>query len=293
MKALIIAEHADVARELAGGARDLGADTVTAVCLGEEAECACDTMLKIEVPEGSLIDDAYLSLLPFAEDSEMVLVEATRRCKAIAGHLAAKLGTAAASATVGLSAEGARGTYFGGLAERVQKPVSNTAVYLVASGVCDPASARGIGSMQEVSWVAPRCGGAVISSKKREKVAADPTKADVVVAAGRGFTEEGQLDLARQLARKLSGTLACSRPLTEGVDWLPTELYVGVSGITVAPRLYIAAGISGQMQHMVGCNRSGCVIAINKDKNASVFRQCDFGIVGDVNEVIPALIAAL
>ena len=103
------------------------------------------------------------------------------------------------------------------------------------------------------------------------------------MSAGRGFAAEEDLQKARDLAAKLGGAIACSRPLTEGVNWLPTELYVGVSGITVTPKLYIAAGISGQMQHMVGANRSATVIAVNKDKNAPIFKQCDFGIVGDLN----------
>ena len=132
-----------------------------------------------------------------------------------------------------------------------------------------------------------------MASKPIEKSGVDLFKADAVVAAGRGFAEEADLDLARALADKLGGAIACSRPLTEGVNWLPTELYVGVSGLTVTPKVYVAAGISGQMQHMVGANRSGCVVAVNKDKNAPVFKQCDFGIVGDVKEVLPALTAAL
>ena len=101
------------------------------------------------------------------------------------------------------------------------------------------------------------------------------------------------VDLARALADKLGGGLACSRPLTEGVNWLPTELYVGVSGLMLSPKVYVAAGISGQMQHMVGCNRAGSMFAINKDKNAPVFKQCDYGLVGDVKDVLPALVAAL
>ncbi|WP_270296857.1 electron transfer flavoprotein subunit alpha/FixB family protein, partial [Eggerthella sinensis] len=121
----------------------------------------------------------------------------------------------------------------------------------------------------------------------------DLFKADAVVAAGRGFAEESELDLARALCDKLGGGLACSRPLTEGVNWLPTELYVGVSGLMLSPKVYVACGISGQMQHMVGCNRSGMVFAINKDKNAPVFKQCDYGLIGDVKDVLPALTAAL
>ena len=113
------------------------------------------------------------------------------------------------------------------------------------------------------------------------------------MAAGRGFAEESELDLARELCDKLGAGLACSRPLTEGVNWLPTELYVGVSGLMLSPKAYVACGISGQMQHMVGCNRAGTMFAINKDKNAPVFKQCDYGIVGDIKDVLPKLAAAL
>ena len=293
MKALVVAEHADVARELAGGARGLGADEVSLVCFGGAVDNAADTVLNVAVPEGALVDDAYLALVPFAEQADAVLVEATRRGKVIAGRLAAKMGTAAATATVALTQDGARGTYFGGVAERVQKPSAGTAVYLVAAGVCDAAQASGAGEAVDVAWVAPERAAKATAVEPRERTAADPTKSDVVVAAGRGFAEEADLDLARALAEKLGGGLACSRPLTEGVNWLPTELYVGVSGLTVTPKVYVAAGISGQMQHMVGANRSGCVVAVNKDKNAPVFKQCDFGIVGDVKEVLPALTAAL
>ncbi len=293
MKALVIAEHADVARELAGGARELGADEVSLVCFGGAVEGASDKVLNVAVPAGALVDDAAYALAGAAEAADVVLCEATRRCKVIAGRLAAKLGTAAAAATVALTAEGGRGTYFGGVAERVQKAAGAKQVYIVGAGVCDASKASGAGAAEDVAWVAPERAASVTGSVAREKTAADPTKSDVVVSCGRGFSEEGKLDMAKELASKLGGAIACSRPLTEGVNWLPTELYVGVSGITVSPKLYVAAGISGQMQHMVGCNRSACVVAINKDKNAPVFKQCDFGIVGDIDTVLPALNAAL
>ena len=293
MKALVIAEHADVARELAGGARGLGADEVSLVCFGGAVDNAADTVLNVAVPEGALVDDAYLALVPFAEQSDVVLVEATRRGKVIAGRLAAKMGTAAATATVALTQDGARGTYFGGVAERVQNPRPALPCTSWRRACAMPRKLPAQGRPSDVAWVAPERARKATAVEPRERTAADPTKSDVVVAAGRGFAEEADLDLARALADKLGGAIACSRPLTEGVNWLPTELYVGVSGLTVTPKVYVAAGISGQMQHMVGANRSGCVVAVNKDKNAPVFKQCDFGIVGDVKEVLPALTAAL
>ena len=128
---------------------------------------------------------------------------------------------------------------------------------------------------------------------RSEKSSVDLTKADVVVAAGRGFTAEEDLQAARDLCDKLGAGLGCSRPLAEGVDWMPKETYIGVSGLMLAPKVYVAAGISGQMQHMVGCNRATTLFAINKDKNAPIFKQCDFGLVGDVKTVLPALVAAL
>ena len=292
MKALVIAEHTDIAAELAGAARELGAGEVELVSFGGAPEAAADTVLNLEVPAGALVDDAYLALLPFAEAADAVLVESTRRGKAIAGHLAARLGTAAAPATIALSAEGARATYYGGVGERVLAPAGK-AVYLVAAGVGDATKASGANAAADVAWVAPERAAAVTASEPRQKTAADPTKADVVVSAGRGFGAEEQLSMARDLADKVGGALACSRPLTEGVNWLPTELYVGVSGLTVTPKAYVACGISGQMQHMVGCNRSGAVFAINKDKNAPIFKQCDYGLVGDLKELLPAVTAAL
>ncbi len=121
----------------------------------------------------------------------------------------------------------------------------------------------------------------------------DLAKADAVVSAGRGFAEKADLDLAYALADKLGAAVGCSRPLAEGVDWFPHEAYIGVSGQVIAPKVFLAAGISGQMQHMVGCNRSGAVFAVNKDKNAPIFKQCDYGLVGDLKTVLPAVVAAL
>ena len=166
-------------------------------------------------------------------------------------------------------------------------------VYTVGAGTFEGAEASGANAVEDVAWVAPANPVKLVSSKPIEKSGVDLFKADAVVAAGRGFAEESELDLARALCDKLGGGLACSRPLTEGVNWLPTELYVGVSGLMLSPKVYVACGISGQMQHMVGCNRSGMVFAINKDKNAPVFKQCDYGLIGDVKDVLPALTAAL
>ena len=293
MKALVIAERADAARELAAGARTM-ADEVVLVSFGEAPEAVADKVARIAVPEGSVLDDAAETVISVfdAEQPAVVLVEPTRRMKAIAGKLAAHIGTSVITDVMSFEG-GAKSLYFGGVAERVQKPRGDVAVYTVGAGTFEGAEASGANAVEDVAWVAPANPVKLVSSKPIEKSGVDLFKADAVVAAGRGFAEESELDLARALCDKLGGGLACSRPLTEGVNWLPTELYVGVSGLMLSPKAYVACGISGQMQHMVGCNRSGMVFAINKDKNAPVFKQCDYGLIGDVKDVLPALTAAL
>ena len=294
MKALIIAEHAGAAAELVAGARTM-ADEVVAISFGEACDCGADKVLRITVPEGVALDAAAdtVNAAFDAEQPGVVLVEAPRHMKVIAGSLAFHADTAVITDVMSFEDAGARSMYFGGIAERVQKAAGDVAIYTVGAGVFEAVEGAANGAVADQDWVEPVRPVKVLSSKAIEKSGVDLFKADVVVAAGRGFTEEGQLDMARDLCGKLGAGLACSRPLTEGVNWLPTECYVGVSGLMLTPKAYIACGISGQMQHMVGCNRSGAIFAINKDKNAPIFKQCDFGLVGDIKDVLPALTAAL
>ena len=296
MKALVIAERADAARELAAGARTM-ADEVVLVAIGglEVADGTADKIIRIALPADAVYDDAYATVISVfdAEQPAVILAEPTRHVKSVVGRVAAHANTSVITDVMSFEGVGARSLYFGGVAERVQKAAGDVAVYTVGAGAFEGAEASGANAVEEVAWVAPASAVRLVSSKPRALSGVDLNKADVVVAAGRGFAEEPELDLARALCDKLGAGLACSRPLTEGVDWLPSELYVGVSGLMLSPKVYVACGISGQMQHMVGCNRAGTMFAINKDKNAPVFKQCDYGLVGDVKDVLPALVAAL
>lgn len=294
MKALVIAERTDAALELAAGARTL-ADEVVLVTFGEAPSGVSDKTVRISVPGGCVLDDAADTVISVfaAEVPAVVLVEPTRHMKTIAGKLAAHAGTSVITDAIAFEDGGAKSLYFGGVAERVQKAAGNVAIYTVGIGVFADCNPSGEGTVEEVAWVAPAHPVKLVSSTPIEKSGVDLFKADAVVAAGRGFAEEADLDLARALCAKINGGLACSRPLTEGVNWLPTELYVGVSGLILSPKVYVAAGISGQMQHMVGCNRATTMFAINKDKSAPVFKQCDYGLVGDIKTVLPALVAVL
>ena len=120
------------------------------------------------------------------------------------------------------------------------------------------------------------------------KQAVDLSKADVIVAIGRGIKSKDNIALAEKLAEALGGDLAASRPICDA-EWLPIDRQIGSSGQTVAPRLYVALGISGAIQHLVGMKNSGCIVAINKDPEAPIFDIADYGIVGDLFEAVPVL----
>jgi electron transfer flavoprotein alpha subunit len=120
----------------------------------------------------------------------------------------------------------------------------------------------------------------------------DLSSAAILVSVGRGIKEEANLPIVQELAAALGAELAASRPICDN-GWLPMERQVGSSGQTVAPKVYLAIGISGAIQHLVGMKGSQCIVAINKDENAPIFEVADYGIVGDLFEVVPALTAAV
>jgi electron transfer flavoprotein alpha subunit len=120
--------------------------------------------------------------------------------------------------------------------------------------------------------------------------ALDLTAAEVIVSVGRGIREQSNLPVVEDLAQAFGAELAASRPICDA-GWLPMERQVGSSGQTVAPKLYVAVGISGAIQHLVGMKGAKTIVAINKDSNAPIFEVADYGIVGDLFEVAPALAA--
>jgi len=127
---------------------------------------------------------------------------------------------------------------------------------------------------------------------KEAKQAVDLTQAEVIVSVGRGIREQKNIDLVKQLADALGGELAASRPICDS-GWLPMDRQVGSSGQTVAPKLYLAIGISGAIQHIVGMKGSKAIIAVNKDSEAPIFEIADYAVVGNLFDIVPPLIEEL
>jgi electron transfer flavoprotein alpha subunit len=148
-----------------------------------------------------------------------------------------------------------------------------------------------------VETIAPKLEAGQIRNKPGERFrestqTVDLSAAPVIVSVGRGIGEQENIGIVQELATALGAELAASRPICDN-GWLPMERQVGSSGQTVSPKLYLAVGISGAIQHLVGMKGSKAVIAINKDENAPIFEVADYGVVGDLFEVVPALTKAV
>ena len=285
--------------DLVSGARSL-AGTVNAVTCSQAGIPGADLSLVLpELGEHDMIEGYAKGIADQlkARGAEVVLFNADARSRLLAGLIATYLGTSAFTAS-GMQSEDGKliieRTVYGGLATATLEVLTPTAVLVVPPGSLPIDQAQsGAGIVERLDLVPEETGLRVVANHPKQVQTVSLATASRVVGVGRGFAAEADLDLARKLAEKLDAELACSRPIAEGVNWLPTERYVGVTGATIAPDLYLAIGISGQIQHMVGVTKAKTIIAINKDKNAPIFAKADIGVVGDLYAVVPALIDAL
>ncbi|MEX2303473.1 MAG: electron transfer flavoprotein subunit alpha/FixB family protein [Bryobacterales bacterium] len=157
-----------------------------------------------------------------------------------------------------------------------------------AESASAPAAVRGIDVTLEASQIRTR----PQKPFRESKGEVDLSSAPIIVSVGRGIKEAENIAMAEELARLLGGEIAASRPICDN-GWLPLERQIGSSGQTVSPKLYLALGISGAIQHVVGMKGSRTVVAVNKDESAPIFEIADYGIVGDLFDVVPALVEAL
>ena len=224
-----------------------------------------------------------------------VLVAATRRGREVAPRLATRLGYGCITDALNPRLEEGRivaeRVVWGGNA--IAKISTKDAVVMtIPPKAHEPATGEANPELRPLE-VNPGAEVRVVGRSQKPTGKVNIKDADVVISAGRGFKKKEDLSLLDELAQLLNGVIGASRPLTSDLGWMPEERQVGLSGVTVKPKLYIAVGISGQIQHLTGMRDSKLVVAINTDKNAPIFQECDYGVVGDLYCVIPALIRAL
>lgn len=295
--AVVYGESVAAYAELCGGGAEL-AEKVVAIVVGTEADAAQVAEFGVEVrllaagPD-VLLDDYWpvvtaqvLELAP-----QLVLLRASKRVRALAGRLAVACGLPVAADPAALAVGEAgieyRQVRYGGATQ--QEHVAPAVVAVVGPGLFTAAAPAGGGSVATVEVSLPASKVKLVSRAPRTEESVDLTAADVVVGVGRGIGSPENVAIAADLAKTIGAELACSRPIAEGLGWLPKNRYLGVSGAVVQPGVYLALGISGQVQHLVGVNGSTAIVAINKDKNAPIFGRCDLGLVADLETVLPTL----
>ena len=274
--AWVIAENPTAVSTLSAGAAQFGEATAVIHC--EDLET-----------------DSWLNHIPAIvakvkeRKPELILIEATKNGRLTAAAIAAAMGTSVLTDAAELKVESgavvSKRMVYGGAAFKTEQ-ATGTAVVCVGAGVFE---ANGAIATELIALKASPSGIRLVETRQKETQTVNLGAAKVVVGVGRGFGKAENLYLAQELAAAVGGEVGCSRPVAEEEKWMPKELYIGVSGAMIKPDVYIGCGISGQIQHMVGINQSKVIVAVNKDKNAPIFKQCDYGIVGDLNTVLPAL----
>ena len=257
-----------------------------------------DKIVKLANNVSALQEDSAeaIAMLANQESCDVCLISGTLCGKDIAAKMAAylKAGLVSSAQTIKIVADGVETTrlIYGGLAVAEEKTVfpavitiesqSFTVQETTASCTIETCLVQSVNSALNVIQIVPI-----------EKQGVDITVADKIVAVGRGLSKEEDMRPIEDLAKKIDAEIGCSRGIAEDFHWLPIERYIGISGKKVRPNIYLSIGISGQVQHVAGIRDSKIIAAIDTNENAPIFLVADYGIVGDMKDIIPLLLQEL
>lgn len=281
------------------------ADSSTAAVLGskQQAEAILPFAEKViwmgEKAEGAMVESyaGAIADLIISEGASLVLLGNGVRDRCIAAKLAVSLNARVITdaTDIAVSEDGiyAKRNVFGGAAIATVKSTSALTILVMGSSSYKKILPSSTSELTEVIVKPDNCSIALISSATKEEESVDLAVAKRVVGIGRGLGSANNLSTVQAFTSKLCAELGCTRPIAEEEKLLAKSRYIGVSGATIVPDVYVACGISGQVQHTVGVAGAKLIIAINKDAKAPIMQNCDYGIVGDMNKIIPQLIELL
>jgi electron transfer flavoprotein alpha subunit len=283
-------EAAVVGSGVAGFANEIAGKKLSKVYAIESAK------LEPYTPDGFV---AALKQFLASHPAKLVLMPHTYQVRDFVPKLATAMGRAAISDCIGYKKEGeklvfTRQMFQGKLAADVSFTSDAPWFVTFQNGAYRGDKVEAGASAAPVETVNVDIADGVIRNKPHEvfkeaKQAVDLTQAEIIVAVGRGIKEQKNIEIAKQLAEALGGELAASRPICDS-GWLPMDRQIGSSGQTVAPKLYLALGISGAIQHIVGMKGARTIIAVNKDSEAPIFEIADYAVVGNLFDIVPPLI---
>jgi electron transfer flavoprotein alpha subunit len=238
---------------------------------------------------------AALAQIAAQADADTILIGSTRCGRGVAPRLAQKLSAGCITDAIGLAAQDGRLVIerraLGG--NTVSSAVINSPhqVIAVMPKLLEPEEGgAGSGEVITAALDLEAPSSRLVERRPKEAGTVNIEEAEILICVGRGLASEDDLSLVQELADALGGAVGCTRPISHENHWLPEDQMVGLSGKIASPRLYIGIGLSGQIQHTVGILDSKVIVAINSDPNAPIFKIADYGVVGDLRQVIPGLI---
>jgi electron transfer flavoprotein alpha subunit len=313
MSVLVVAEHLrgqvrDVTFELIAAGRELGGPLAVAV-IGADPDAlnvnraGVDDVVHVQVEQGEFENDVYqhaLEALIAERRPRVILLGFTVNSLGYGPAVATKLGLGFASDVFAVRPDGGsliatRAFYGSKVHAELEFPAEKPVMLLLRPTVWPPAEGGGSPRISRLRVTLPRLAPGVPASRARHKEFVEQPRADVdigeadfLLAIGRGIGDRENIPTFERLAEKMGATLACSRPLVDA-GWMPNSRQVGQSGKTVKPKVYLAMGISGAVQHLAGMKASGTIIAVNTDPEAAIFSTAHYGAVADLFEVAEEL----
>lgn len=313
MEIWTFSESVEIEKELLAKALELAEKlhgNAAAILIGEKfekpeelLEWGANKVYVIEhVSLGKIYPDVWASILTALIpkfNPEVIIIGSTKNGREIAARLASKINAGCVTDCVDISYSREEEAFiikrqvYAAKAIATEVIRSKPAIVTVPAKIFEPvkrAEVEGeVIKLNEIEITTPKS--KVIETRGKEVRGVSLEEAEVLIVGGRGFKRKEDFKMLEELAELLNGQVSCSRPIAADLKWLPD--WVGLSGHKVKPKLYIGFGISGAVQHLAGIQGSKIIVTINKDSEAPIFKASDYGVVGDLYEVIPALIKKL